>query len=234
MGVRAVTLDFGGTLVEGRLDKAVFVSRFRKLLSELGVEASGRDVRRAVSKALERRRALMEELREIRFEEFYSIVLRELGAPVDEEVLERVFETYSNSFRWTVIPGAVEAVLELRRGYRLAVVSNTTSRMPLVIIREMGLSDVFDAVVLSRDVGWRKPHPRIFGEALKALRVEAWEAVHVGDSPESDVTGAKAVGMRAILVGGAAEPLDPPPDILVKNISDVPKALEKLQDPQAM
>ena len=57
-----------------------------------------------------------------------------------------------------------------------------------------------DAIVDSRSHGWVKPHPTIFQAALERLGVAAGEAVMVGDSPAEDVDGARAIGMRGILV----------------------------------
>ncbi len=57
-----------------------------------------------------------------------------------------------------------------------------------------------DAIVDSRTHGRVKPHPAIFQAALEALGVGAAEAVMVGDSLEEDVEGARALGMRAILI----------------------------------
>jgi HAD superfamily hydrolase (TIGR01549 family) len=57
-----------------------------------------------------------------------------------------------------------------------------------------------DAIVDSRSHGWVKPHPTIFQAALDLIGVAAADAVMVGDSPEEDVEGARALGMRAILV----------------------------------
>jgi len=57
-----------------------------------------------------------------------------------------------------------------------------------------------DAAVGSREHGWIKPHETIFRAALDRLGVEAEEAAMVGDSLEDDVEGARALGMRALLV----------------------------------
>ena len=184
MRIRAVTLDFGGTIVEGSVNKGLFIPRLRELLTEYGVEASGGEVRKAISEAFTYLNEVRERLVEMKFEDFYSIVLKKLGAPVTEDVLERVFDVYSRSFEWRLIPGAVETVLKLHSRYRLAIVSNTMSRMPVIILEETGLAGLFDAIILSRDVGWRKPHPNIFNKALEALGVPGNQAVHVGDSPE--------------------------------------------------
>jgi FMN phosphatase YigB (HAD superfamily) len=50
------------------------------------------------------------------------------------------------------------------------------------------------------DVGWRKPHKRIFEDALERLQVEAGEAIYVGDSPLEDIKGAEAADIRTVFV----------------------------------
>jgi putative hydrolase of the HAD superfamily len=57
-----------------------------------------------------------------------------------------------------------------------------------------------DAIVDSRSHGWVKPHPTIFEAALERLGASPAEAVMVGDSLEEDIEGARALGMRAILI----------------------------------
>jgi FMN phosphatase YigB (HAD superfamily) len=52
----------------------------------------------------------------------------------------------------------------------------------------------------SREHGWTKPHESIFRAALDRLGVEPEAAAMVGDSPEDDVAGARALGMRAFLI----------------------------------
>jgi HAD superfamily hydrolase (TIGR01549 family) len=65
-----------------------------------------------------------------------------------------------------------------------------------------------DAIVDSRSHGWVKPHPTIFRAALEKLDVAAEEAAMVGDSPTEDVDGARAIGMRGILVDREGRHLD--------------------------
>jgi putative hydrolase of the HAD superfamily len=57
-----------------------------------------------------------------------------------------------------------------------------------------------DFVVISAEVGVRKPDPRIFEEALRRAGVAAGEAVHVGDLPEEDIEGARRAGLGAFLI----------------------------------
>jgi putative hydrolase of the HAD superfamily len=80
---------------------------------------------------------------------------------------------------------------------KLGLVSNT-GRDLKEFIRHHGL-DV-DAAVSSGAHGKTKPHPTIFRAALERLQVEAAEAVMIGDSVDDDVEGAKAIGMRGLLL----------------------------------
>lgn len=85
--------------------------------------------------------------------------------------------------------------------YKLGLVSNFTYA-PVIYagLRKLGINQFFNAVLVSDEVGWRKPSRKIFEEALKRLGVEAEEAVCVGDSPLEDIKGAKALGMRTVFV----------------------------------
>lgn len=96
---------------------------------------------------------------------------------------------------------AIETLETLRgRGYRLACVTNRVFSGPAFVaeVEELGLTPYFDSLVASCDVGYMKPHRKIFEVALNELGVEAQDAVMVGDSLRADVAGAQALGMTAI------------------------------------
>jgi HAD superfamily hydrolase (TIGR01549 family) len=82
-------------------------------------------------------------------------------------------------------------------GLKIGLVSNTGRDLNAFI--EHHALDV-DAAVSSGAHGKTKPHPAIFLAALEQLGVAAEEAAMIGDSPEDDVDGAKALGMRAFLI----------------------------------
>lgn len=86
------------------------------------------------------------------------------------------------------------------RGLRLAIVSNTASPewLLLPVLERQGLVERLDAIVLSSEVGKRKPHPAMFERALADLDVGADEALFVGDRLDADIAGASRVGMRTV------------------------------------
>jgi putative hydrolase of the HAD superfamily len=100
---------------------------------------------------------------------------------------------------------------------RLVVVSNWDCSLPEVLER-VDLLALVDDVVVSAVVGAAKPDAAIFGAALAAAGCEAAAAVHVGDSHELDVEGARGAGIRALLIdragGGDLDSLEALPALL--------------------
>jgi len=118
-----------------------------------------------------------------------------------------LFEHFAAADAWALFPDALPALRALQaRGLRLAIVSNFDGRL-LPICDGLGIAGLFEAIVISGRVGYAKPDPRIFEIALAGLGVAPAEAVHVGDNEREDLAGARAAGLRALLVergGGAA------------------------------
>ncbi len=110
------------------------------------------------------------------------------------------------SLEFTAFPDAAPALRALRsRGAGVVVVSNWDRSLGAALERA-GLGALVDGVVSSAEVGQAKPAPEPFRAGLELAAVSARDALFVGDSPETDVAGARAVGMRAVLVArdGAA------------------------------
>jgi putative hydrolase of the HAD superfamily len=88
------------------------------------------------------------------------------------------------------------------RGYAVGVVTNSLFPGDYfgVRVNELGLSGYVDAFVTSADVGLAKPQPGPFLRVLDLLGVDAHEAIFVGDRADTDIAGARAAGMRAVLL----------------------------------
>ena len=93
-------------------------------------------------------------------------------------------------------------------------------------LKKSGLDVYFDAIVISRDIGMRKPHPEIFNYALTNLGIKNRDAIHVGDSLEQDVQGAKNAGVKAIWVKGREENIHIKPDYTINSLEELPVLLE--------
>lgn len=130
----------------------------------------------------------------------YEELLRELGVEDVDGFIDAEHEAWKPAHQ---VLGSAQALLDsLRsRGYKTGLVANTWPEPPRIIRQDIaaaGLADLFDVIVLSTEVGVRKPDPRIFTTALAALEVDALDAVFVGDRLETDVQGAADVGMTTI------------------------------------
>jgi HAD superfamily hydrolase (TIGR01509 family) len=100
---------------------------------------------------------------------------------------------------WIPYDDAVPTLRELRRrGLKLALISNIGVDVRSVLARA-GMADLFDAVILSFEVGAVKPQRTIFERALEALGVPAGRALMVGDNPGDDA-GAAHLGIRTLLL----------------------------------
>ena len=117
----------------------------------------------------------------------------------------------------------------LRSKYRLAVLSNF-DHGPTVeaALAGFGIHDRFEVIVVSADVGWRKPHPEIFRETLRRMGIGPDQAIFVGDTPEADVLGPQGVGMDVIWIDRGNASLPPgaaPPTHTVTSFAKVASLL---------
>jgi len=229
MVVRAVVLDFGGTLADGHIDWDEYHRAIQGLLKALGFSIDMSRLRRAIAAALDRLERIRARGEELTFEEVYAHALSRLDVPPDEGTLEMVHGLFRRHFETAIYPCVEEVLRRLSKRYKLGLLSNTLSDTPRIALQQARLMGYFDVVALSRDLGFRKPHPRAFLHILERLGFEAEEAVHVGDNVEADMEGATAAGMRAIWVRGADEPSWT--GFTIRSICDLPELLARLEGP---
>jgi putative hydrolase of the HAD superfamily len=119
----------------------------------------------------------------------------------------------------------------VRRGYRLAVLSDAPAKQAWLRLCALEVHHFFETVITFEDTGERKPHPRPFTKALEALGVTADEALMVGDWPERDMVGAKSVGIRTIFAryGDSFNVNHSGAD---REIEDISEILELLENPE--
>lgn len=120
-----------------------------------------------------------------------------------------------------LVAGAKETLQCLGSDYPLGVVSNLVSSTPVRLSLEMhGLARFLSVIVVSADVGYVKPSPVPFRQALDALGLRPEETLFVGDDPHTDMRGAKALGMRTILLRRLAVEC-PEADFAVDSLAEV-------------
>jgi putative hydrolase of the HAD superfamily len=113
----------------------------------------------------------------------------------------------------------------LARGHRLAVVSNFDyTPTALAILDAAGVRELFAAIVVSDEVGWRKPRADIFREAVRRTGAEPRQTLFVGDRADIDVAGAHGMGMGAAWINPDRDPLPPgiaPPHYEIRDLAEL-------------
>ncbi|HEY7521710.1 MAG TPA: HAD family hydrolase [Methylomirabilota bacterium] len=156
----------------------------------------------------ERQRAI--DHREVAAPERFRDFFARLALPPDPALGQALIDTHRAALAAAAtFPAHYGPLLRrLARSHRLAVVSNFDySPTALAILEAAGVRDLFAAIVVSDEVGWRKPRPDIFRYALQATGAEAARTLFVGDKAELDVAGAHQVGMDAAWINPEREPL---------------------------
>jgi putative hydrolase of the HAD superfamily len=207
---RAILLDALGTLLE--LEPPAGFLR-AELATRFGVTLSEADAQRAVAAEIAYYRRHFDEGRDPRslaaLRERCAGALREA---TPEEARARLppasglVDALLASLRFRVYPDVRPALSCLReRGSVLVVVSNWDVSLHGVLGR-VGVASMVDQIVTSAEAGARKPARAIFELALRLAGVAAGDAVHVGDSLDDDVAGARAAGIEAVLVSRDGSP----------------------------
>lgn len=142
------------------------------------------------------------------------------------EVADYLLKHFETSEAWCVTKGGSELLKTVRNeNLTLGVISNFDPRLH-TIMKNLDILHYFDFVITSYEVGFRKPDPRIFEEALRRGGVaRAEEALHIGNDQILDMGGALRSGFNAVLVDQTVQPDFPH---IVRNISDVAKSIQAI------
>lgn len=194
----AVLLDAFGTLIG--LDPPV--PRLTKRLGQEGFDYSEAVVARSLEAEM---RYYREHLDDGRDAGSLAALRRRCAAVLGEGLpeppgLDLLTRCLVESLEFVLLPDALAALDTLRDlGHRLAMVSNWDYTLPDELDR-LGIADRFEVVAVSATLGMAKPDPAIFTWTLERLGVAATDAVHCGDRPDKDGAGARAAGIRAVIV----------------------------------
>ncbi|HEY6122691.1 MAG TPA: HAD family hydrolase [Pyrinomonadaceae bacterium] len=224
-GARACIFDAGGTLVHPDWPRLSSIAAevansgfaleelsltFRTILTRVGIEMQ--DERFISSEEMKRPHWI------------FNRVYHELGLDetICKDVMAHVTASHLQRHLWCVAePSAPMVLSQLKqRGFLLGVISNTEDGRLFDSLTASGIADIFDLLIDSQIVGYRKPEAAIFQLALDKLGLDAHEATYIGDTYHVDALGARAAGLRGILL----DPLDLYPESLCPRI----KSLDEL------
>jgi putative hydrolase of the HAD superfamily len=205
--IKAVLFDAGDTLIHtGAFDYDACLQKMHQSLAKNGIAVPYDDFKRIYFEVRDRfYRETDQTLEEQDFAQRVTETLKPLGVelPIKDKRAQEAVEAFMDGFVDSLrIDEYLPSLLEqLHKRYKLAIVSNMSfAEAWFKSLRKFGIAKYFDAVIISGIVGWRKPSPRIFQEALKSLHVKAEESVFVGDSLKADIEGSKQLGMKTVLI----------------------------------
>jgi len=132
-----------------------------------------------------------------------SAALQELGYPVepdDGRIAEALDAYFSAFFDYChLIPGTIEMLSELKGSYRLGLLSNFThAPAGRGLIVQLGLAPFFEVLLISGELGYRKPHASVFQHLVNAVGVDSTRLIYVGDNIEADINGALLAGIQPV------------------------------------
>jgi putative hydrolase of the HAD superfamily len=251
MTIDTVLFDMGGTIEDVRYDRTLRLKnlpRILAILAEEGIVLPGGDDF-ILDTILARNAEYKKWSEETRIESPPTTIwndwnLRDFSPPADsvEKLSERLAYAWETSFFLRKMRSdAAATVAALRdKGYRLGVISNTSSRTQVFrTLEDYGIEEFFPCVVLSSIEGIRKPHPGIFEAALRATGSAAASTAYVGDTLSRDVIGSKLAGyalaiqIRSFLTAGsdaAVVPGSVQPDHVVAELGEIVGILDRIRE----
>ncbi|RLE79456.1 MAG: hypothetical protein DRJ51_07745 [Thermoprotei archaeon] len=215
--IRAVIFDLDGTLLIMKLKVREAKERLIQRLKEIGVNIDRIDPK------LSTEEIILETMKEYGFSRNYLMKL------VDESYIPYELQAAEAA---ELREGVKEVLKELKAvGFKLAVASNSARRGVHLALENVSIKDLFDVIVTRSDVNRMKPDGALIAETLRRLNVKPSEAVYIGDTVH-DILAARRVGVKSIAISGGAHSisliLNSKPDILIKDIKELPRVLKEL------
>lgn len=238
-GQRAVFFDLYGTLIDIRTDEedpGVYAT-LSEFLAYSRVVISPADLAREFRGRVRAHLARTDEpFPEVDLSTVFREIVTEYRRPgsdgdgPDPADAARLFRTLTRR-RFVPFPGVHEVLTRLRSKYPLGLISDAQWVFTEPEIEMAQLDGFFSVTVLSSRVGVRKPHPRPFAEAMRALGATPAASVYVGDNPSRDLVGARNAGMRCVIFRAGDAAYDTlVPDACFDTYAELEPILDRLLD----
>jgi putative hydrolase of the HAD superfamily len=153
------------------------------------------------------------------------------GLEIDDDALAAEIAQFFERDRRTrhvVFPETLHVLDELKKHYKLAMITNGAIDIQCDKIHGANLTDFFDPIIISGELGFGKPNAKLFQLALERLAVKPEQCVMIGDSLNRDIAGASAVGIRTIWLNRFQRKIanqDPIPDLELTDLATLPTIL---------
>jgi len=139
----------------------------------------------------------------------------------------------ASMFKLQLYPCVSDVLSSLVGQYRLGALSDAQSAWAMPELRAVGLDSFFETVVVSGDLGYRKPDPRIFSLAFARMQLSPEDVLFVGNDMYRDIYGAQQAGMRAVYFAsnqGRTKYKETEPDYIIYNFGELLTAIAFLEE----
>src|SRR5258706_59227 len=222
--IRAVIFDLDNTLVDFMAMKRRAIDAAVQSMIDAGLNLTTEEIKARID-------AIYKE-RGIEFQNVFDELLYDVFKKVDFKILSAGIISYRRAREAALVPYPhvyMTLVELLKRGLRLAVVSDAPAREAWLRLCYLNFHHIFHAVVTFDDTRERKPNPGPFRKALELLDVPAEEALMVGDWAERDMIGAANIGMKTVFAryGDTFGTVETHADYEINDVKDLIQIVEK-------
>lgn len=202
-GIEGIVLDAVGTLIEPEPSVAI---AYTEAAARQGVALDPSEVKRRFHAHFREDEASDSQRTDeaIEYQRWQRIVGAVLPEVADRErAFQELWEHFARPDAWRVFPDGAAAIEALsRRGFRLRIGSNFDRRLRGIVAGQPALRPLQGdgALVISSEVGYRKPHPDFYRVACEGMGLPASRVLWVGDDVENDVRGPRRAGLWAVLI----------------------------------
>ncbi|MDI6809327.1 MAG: HAD-IA family hydrolase [Candidatus Eisenbacteria bacterium] len=225
--IRAIIFDLDNTLTDFMKMKEAAIDAAVEAIIDAGLNLPKDEIKRKIQDIYDEQGIEYQQV----FDDFLK---RELGH-IDHKKLAAAIVAYRRARDSSLIPypHVNLALVELvKRGLKLAVISDAPRLQAWLRLCYLQLQHIFDHVVTFEDTHERKPSPAPFRKALSLLGVKPDEALMVGDWPERDMVGASQLGIKTVFAryGDTFGTIDPGADYEISDILELLDIVDGLND----
>lgn len=235
-----ISIDFWNTIVEaesrGEMRRKVRIEAVREIASNYNDDITLEEFKKAKRFASDKFHNIwLNQHKTPTTYELVGYVLDHLNITATEKEQQYLTKQFEESL-WEGPPklsaGVKEIIPQLAQQYSLAIISDTMYSPGHILrkfLEEKELSSYFQSFIFSDETGYSKPDPRAYHQALNATGSTIEKSWHIGDRMDTDITGAKDVGMQAVLFTNFVQydkgQQDPQPDHICRNWEEVANLL---------
>lgn len=232
MTLTTIGFDLFGTLLHVQGDHSSCLSNLQQKLSQYSINIPMNQFLDAYHKIHKKNRMVRYDSNiEISNQAELCEILKQFNILFDtnsKPVIEAI-KAYFSSWCVTAIDNAERVLQDLHMQCTTGLITNfTDTTFVYKCLHDFNLFNELDSVIISAELGWRKPNRKIFDEFLQSTKSKADETLFVGDDINCDIAGAKNVGFATALVLSKKDQIDPiiiQPDYIIDSVSELPEVI---------